>query len=38
VIRERGIQEFRFTVNECGFSELMDILEALKKAEPDELV
>lgn len=37
IVRERGLQELRFTVNEKGMEQLIKLLEKLKEVEPDEL-
>lgn len=37
IVRERGLEELRFTVNEKGFEQLIELLEKLKDVENDEL-
>jgi hypothetical protein len=37
IVRERGLEELRFTVSEKGFEQLIEMLEKMKEVEPDEL-
>ena len=37
IVRERGLEELRFTVSEKGFQQLIEMLEKMKEVEPDEL-
>lgn len=37
IIRERGVEETRFTVSAKEFETMLEILEKLKNAEPSEL-
>lgn len=37
IVRERGLEELRFTVSDKGFEQLIGLLEKLKDVEPDEL-
>jgi hypothetical protein len=37
IVRERGLEELRFTVSEKGFEQLIKMLEKMKEVEPDEL-
>ena len=37
IVRERGLEELRFTVSEKGLQQLIEMLEKMKEVEPDEL-
>ena len=37
IVRERGLEELRFTVSEKGFEVLIEQLEKMKEVDPDEL-
>jgi hypothetical protein len=37
IVRERGLEELRFTVSEKGFNQLIKMLEEMKEVEPEQI-